>query len=51
MKETSMAANRCPTCGSEFTTEALLADHERMHESSSPAEDEALLKQQGERKP
>jgi DNA-directed RNA polymerase subunit RPC12/RpoP len=44
-------ANRCSTCGSEFTTEALLSAHERLHDSSSSAEDSALLKQQGERKP
>lgn len=46
-----MHAIRCPTCGSEFTTEALLSDHQRLHTSTSAAQDESLLEQQGERKP
>jgi uncharacterized Zn finger protein len=45
-----MHRNRCPTCGSEFTTEALLAAHERTH-AASPAEEAAILEEQGERKP
>jgi hypothetical protein len=43
--------NRCDTCGSSFTTEALLADHVRLHDAESPAEEAAILREQGERKP
>jgi hypothetical protein len=43
--------NRCEVCGSSFTTEALLTDHLRLHNADSPAEEEAILKEQGERKP
>lgn len=41
---------RCDTCGADFATEALLADHEKTH-SGSDAERQAALERQGERKP
>jgi hypothetical protein len=42
--------NRCDVCGSAFTTEALLTDHQKLHEANSPAEEKAILEDQGERK-
>ena len=43
--------NRCDICGSSFTTEALLNDHQRLHEAKTEAEKAAILEEQGERKP
>ena len=48
---TQVPKRRCALCGAQFTDEALLADHGRLHEVLDPAEREALLRQQGERKP
>ena len=50
-KHTFPTKNRCDTCGSSFTTEALLADHERLHAAETAEEKEVILKEQGERKP
>ena len=41
---------RCDTCGADFQTEAVLADHAKTH-SSDPAEQQAALDRQNERKP
>jgi hypothetical protein len=42
---------RCDDCGAEFTTEALLADHVKTHQTSDPAEQEEIIERQAERKP
>ena len=41
---------RCDQCGADFATEALLADHEKTH-SASPAERDAAIERQAERRP
>lgn len=41
--------NRCPDCGADFTTEALLANHRESYHGRR--DDEALARQQGELKP
>lgn len=46
----SKQGRRCPECGAEFATEALLANHRRLHDATGE-EREALLDEQGERKP
>lgn len=43
--------NRCEVCGAAFTTEALLHDHQRLHDANSPAEEKAILDDQAERRP
>ena len=50
-KHTFPTKNRCDVCGSSFTTEALLADHQRLHEAETSEEKEEILKEQAERKP
>ncbi|MBM4414784.1 MAG: C2H2-type zinc finger protein [Chloroflexi bacterium] len=46
----SRQGRRCPDCGAEFATEALLANHRRLH-TATGEEREALLDEQAERRP